>query len=84
MLFGGNYGKIESIATICNVSPAYLMGWEDAESSTPEDSFDPGEDKLVSIYRTLNSKGKDKLIDRAEELVDLGYAKETSLDSKIG
>ena len=76
--------KIESIATICNVTPAYLMGWEDEDRSTLELSSDPGEEKLVSIYRTLNSKGKDKLIDRAEELVELGYAKETSLDSKIG
>lgn len=23
------YSKIEAIAKVCNVSPAYLMGWED-------------------------------------------------------
>ena len=44
---------------------------------------DPNEEKLTSIYRSLNPKGKNKLIDRAEELVDLGYTEDTAESSTL-
>lgn len=31
---------------------------------------------LLNIYKTLNSDGQRKLVERAEELIDLGYVKE--------
>ena len=36
----------------------------------PEDEV-----KLLNTYRSMNQKGKDKLLERAEELLDLGYVK---------
>lgn len=63
---------IVRLAEILNCSPAYLMGWQDSpnHSSIPED-----ENALLHVYRQLNSVGQKKLIERAEELRELGYIK---------
>lgn len=64
---------IVSIAGILRCDPAYLMGWQDSPTSSSSLSVD--EDRLLNIYKSLNSDGKHKLIERAEELRDLGYVK---------
>ncbi len=64
---------VVSIAEILRCDPAYLMGWQDTLTSSSSLSAD--EDKLLNTYRLLNSDGRHKLIERAEELCDLGYAK---------
>ena len=64
---------VVSIAKILRCDPAYLMGCQDSPNSSSVLSTD--EDKLLSIYKSLNSDGKKKLVERAEELRDLGYVK---------
>ena len=64
---------VVSIAEILHCDPAYLMGWQDSPSSSSSLSDD--ENRLLHIYRTLNTEGRRKLIERAEELCDLGYLK---------
>lgn len=67
---------VVSIAEILKCDPAYLMGWQDSPFTTS--SLDSEESKLLSIFNSLNSDGRCKLIERAEELRDLGYLKEIS------
>ena len=69
--------KLSILAMALNVSEVWLMGYD---SNTPNSlsSPAPGEEKLINIYRELNPVGQDKLMDRAEELVDLGYTQDTA------
>lgn len=63
---------ISALSEILKCSPSYLMGWEDtATSSTP--SMPDDIQKLLDTYRKLNSEGKRRLLERADELLDLGY-----------
>lgn len=62
--------KIEALAKVLRCSPAFLMGWEDEILCT---SLSSSENSLIHIYRKLNSDGQKKLLERAEELRDLGY-----------
>jgi transcriptional regulator with XRE-family HTH domain len=68
--------KIEALSKVLKCSPGYLMGWESIPNSERPYSLDYKESKLINIYRTLNIEGKDKLIERADELRSLGYIKE--------
>ena len=67
--------KIEALAKVLRCSPGYLMGWEDEANSSPSAARSAEEKYILSLYRILNSDGRHKLIERAEELCDLGYAK---------
>jgi len=58
---------IEPLAKVLRCSVSYLMGWE---STIPLSS---PESELVEKYRLLNPAGKQKLTERADELIDLGY-----------
>lgn len=62
--------KIEALAKVLRCSPAYLMGWEDEIFCT---TLSSNENSLIHIYRLLNTDGQRKLLERAEELRDLGY-----------
>lgn len=62
--------KIEALAKVLRCSPAYLMGWEDEIICT---ALSSEENRLIRIYRDLNVDGQRKLVERAEELRDLGY-----------
>ena len=53
--------------------PAYLMGWQDNPFQPL--SLSSIEDTLLTLFRILNNDGQHKLIERAEELRDLGYTK---------
>lgn len=67
--------KIEALAKVLHCSPAYLMGWEDEANFSPTSAESPEEKYILSLFRILNSDGKKKLVERAEELRDLGYVK---------
>lgn len=67
--------KIEALAKVLRCSPGYLMGWEDEVNFSPSTAGSTEEKYILSLYRVLNSDGRHKLIERAEELRDLGYAK---------
>jgi transcriptional regulator with XRE-family HTH domain len=46
--------KIEILSTILNTTPAYLMGWEEAESPSPEEpELSEGELELIELFRTI-------------------------------
>lgn len=53
--------KIEEIAKILNVSPCYLMGWENKEESP----------KIMQYYERLNDIGKHEAEKRVAELTHL-------------
>ena len=63
---------IVRLAEILRCSPAYLMGWQDSPLTS---SLTAREDRMLNIFRALNDDGQEKLIERAEELRDLGYVK---------
>jgi len=63
--------KVEALARVLCCSPGYLMGWEDYPSSPS----DPGSE-ILRLFCLLNDKGKEKLIERAKELLELGYKNE--------
>lgn len=67
--------KIEALAKVLRCSPAYLMGWEDDVNISPSAACSREEKYILSLFRSLNSIGKQKLIERAEELRDLGHVK---------
>lgn len=55
--------KIEAIASLCHVSPAYLMGWEEVEFLSSNSSYKKAEEKLKRIFSKnlifyLNKSGK--------------------------
>lgn len=61
--------KIEAAAKLCNVSPAYLMGWEDEEkiaNSLYALTVSPKLQQLVDIVTGMNPEQIDKVIDYAE------------------
>ena len=65
--------KIEAIAVISNVSPAYIMGWDEKPSSTTKEivtSFGKGETKnedmrlqeIINCYVGMTEEGKNLLL----------------------
>lgn len=67
--------KIARLAQILRCSPGYLMGWEESPSVPQQiaSQFSEQEQNLVIKFQTLNSVGKKKLLERADELLELGY-----------
>lgn len=72
--------KIEEVAKVLDCSPAFLMGWE--EAFTPETAIlhahmteDSQFTDLYKIWIHLNDTGKQKLMDNANDLVQI-YKKE--------
>ena len=61
--------KIEALSRVLRCSPGFLMGWEDSADPVS----DNGEKVLLNTYRKLNREGKRRLLERADELLDLGY-----------
>lgn len=67
--------KILKVAEVFNVSPAYLMGWEDTPTTLSSSDLSYDEARFLVLFRSLNSDGQHKMIERAEELCSLGYIK---------
>ena len=80
--------SLELLSNALHVSINYLMGHDEASSSTADQlpAADPGEDYLISIYRELSNDGKDKLLGYAEDLKASGrYEKKyDSVSESIG
>lgn len=60
--------KVEALSRVLRYSPGYLMGWEDKPNPSSNE-----EETLLIAFRKLNKAGRNKLLERAEELLDLGY-----------
>ena len=52
--------KIESIAHICNVSPAYVMGWSNKIEKNPS-PVNNNDKIIIDKYHQLNEEGKQRL-----------------------
>lgn len=75
--------KLETLASALNVSPAYLMGWENInlknEFNKTEDTISIKERKLLNNFNNLNEVGKDEAIKRVSELTLIpSYIKDPS------
>lgn len=62
--------KLELVANALDISPAYLMGWEDVEEKEKEkeNAISIKDRKLLSNFNKLNEVGKDEAIKRVSEL----------------
>ena len=71
--------KLEKIAKKLDVSPAYLMGWENAKVTEDIENgitiIDPiyqkDEKQLLREFKKLNDIGRQKAIERVSELVEI-------------
>lgn len=62
--------KIEAISKALNVSPQYIMGWDEPPAADQNDILAPDEKRLVGMYRKYNDIGKAKLMGYAEAIID--------------
>lgn len=69
------HDRIVKLAEVLDVSPSYLMGWDD-ESVTPESSS--AVDLILSLYDRLNEEGREKLVDYADDMVRSGKYKKNN------
>lgn len=65
--------KICVYADFLNISPSYIMGWEDSFSAehsilAAKVAETPALSTLVKIYLSLNETGRSRLIDNANDL----------------
>lgn len=77
--------KLKEFASALDISPAYLMGWEEEnkETNQNEDAISIEEHKLLKNFNKLNKTGKDEAIKRVEELTYINKyidANETKVD----
>lgn len=74
---------VENIATVLNISPAILMGWETDREHTY--NLVPKEEMLISNFRTLNEQGQDYILQTMDMVKDK-YKKSDLLSNveKIG
>lgn len=75
------------IAKALNVTPAYLMGWEELpdDSSLPfhipsfsSSGFNPQEVQLINTFRTLNSLGQAEVLHFAQHLSETDSFKKSA------
>ncbi|MBD5547548.1 MAG: helix-turn-helix transcriptional regulator [Lachnospiraceae bacterium] len=65
---------IVQLSKFFNVEAGVLIGLSDyVPPKQPEFELKESEKNLISTYRKLNREGKQKLCERADELLDLGY-----------
>ena len=70
--------RIVKLAEALDVTPSYLMGWDDEQSVNISAEQSPDEDRLLSLYRELNEEGREKLIDYADDMVRSGKYKKNN------
>lgn len=70
---GNNSPDIDTLAAICAALGVNLYDMCGITSDNTAASKE--ENKLLNIFKLLDSDGKRKLLERAEELRDLGYVK---------
>ncbi|MBD5642727.1 helix-turn-helix transcriptional regulator [Clostridium botulinum] len=64
--------KLGILAKALNVSPAYLMGWEESlkHNGKKNNSLNDKEELLLDNFNKLNDLGKDKVITYTKDLLD--------------
>jgi len=65
--------KLVPLAKVLCCSPGYLMGWEDQPNTDNNLYLSDLEKDMLNCFRKLNNVGKQKLLERANELLELGY-----------
>lgn len=79
--------KIESLAEIFDVSPAYLMGWEDCKKESKsilnQNKLSEKEQLLLDNFNKLNDLGKKKVINYTKDLTELNKYITTKDDFEI-
>lgn len=68
---GATSPDIDTLFLICNVLHVGL--YEMCGITVDNSALSEEENALLNTYRSLNPKGQQKLLERAEELRDLGY-----------
>ena len=61
--------SIKKMAEVFNVSPAYLMGWE--ENSPEQNELSEGEKIWLSLYNKLSEEAREAIITTASALEQL-------------
>jgi transcriptional regulator with XRE-family HTH domain len=57
--------RIEVMARLYGVSPSYIMEWEEP---SPSIELSSDEERLISLYRSLNRFGKDRALQDLDDL----------------
>lgn len=68
---GATSPDIDTLFAICNLLKVNL--YEMCGITVQNSALNEEENALLNTYRSLNTKGQQKLLERAEELRDLGY-----------
>lgn len=82
--------KIECIAKALNITPAYLMGWEDKDDnnklvkSITVEHPSADENELITNYRKLNTSGKEKATEYVTDLTTMEKYIADDIKSKLG
>jgi transcriptional regulator with XRE-family HTH domain len=64
--------RLQTLADALETTPAYILGWD--TETTPQPAFEA----LSAIYDRLNTEGKQKALERLEELAEVPkYQKES-------
>lgn len=69
--------KISKMATLFGVTPAYLMGWEDDNSPSPDQLFEKveqlteDEKKWLDLYRNATEDVREKMVFIVESITEL-------------
>ena len=68
---GNNSPDIDTLFAICNELQVGL--YDMCGITSVDDYMNEKENSLLNVFRSLNPQGQKKLLERAEELCDLGY-----------
>ena len=72
--------KIQSLARVLQINPVRLLGVKVTHMLQPDD---PQFMKMLTLYHTLNELGKEKAIERLEELSEIERYKKNEGDSDV-
>lgn len=81
--------KIVALANALQVSPAFIMGWEEESNNKTKSSksncvnLTSDEKNLLDNYSQLNNDGKDKAQEYVSDLTTMDKYTETDLKSKL-
>lgn len=67
-LYNLKQSKIKVIADALNVSPAYIMGWE--EKKRPEPEVDSDLEEMTKIFNSLSEDNRAKLLELSRLYLD--------------
>ena len=72
--------KIQNLARVLQINPVRLLGVKVTHMLQPDD---PQFMKMLTLYHTLNELGKEKAIERLEELSEIERYKKNEGDSDV-